>query len=155
MARALAWSVKASFRDYVSGVADGIEERSAGVDLDERGRYIFPSLGGDGETLKFGGWVRISAYRGILDVRVADPWIESDGVRRRVSIAHPRAERNPELPRLVLAEFEGADQNTPLLTFDGVRLLGDVYQVGAALDPIELIDIAVGDDSSAGRALER
>lgn len=139
MSGEIAWSVKSSFRAYVAGVSDGTEISSDDVTVDAAGRYRFPLVSTGDDVLKATGWVRLSAYRGVLDVRIAEPWIEYRSGGGVVTIAHPRSERNPALPRMVLAEFGTDSVIRPELTFDGVRLLGEVYTVGAELDLLEVI----------------
>lgn len=152
IAGALSWGVKDSFREYVSGVSDGTVSVD-GAGQDGTSRFIFPLVDatefdtGTGlGQLRFSGSVEFSAYRGVLLVRVRDPWIsmhESGGV---LSIMHP-AYREPTTERSEIATFDSPARSTleranwtvasTRLTYDGCRALGEIYPVGTEADPFD------------------
>ncbi|MER7684886.1 HtaA domain-containing protein [Streptomyces sp. NPDC097610] len=151
----LTWGVKGGFREYVATVPDGSESTAEGVRTDESGAFVFDlddatgfdSASGHG-TLKFRGSVLFSAYRGILLVRVRDPWITLGVNGGTVSIMHP-AYRDPTSERREIGVFDAARRemspdtlswcvDTPRMTYDGTQTFGDVYPVDTPFDSIAI-----------------
>ncbi|MDR5701605.1 HtaA domain-containing protein [Agromyces aerolatus] len=139
-ARGLHWAVKESFIGYIRGLEDGAIETFDGCEQREGG-FEFPGESAkDGEHL-FSGGVRFTGFAGMLDVRLVDPMIEVDGDGARVSALVGPASI---AARVTIATIEATEPPrpgrpwtaTPKLTFEGVRILGDVYQVGAELAPL-------------------
>ena len=90
-------------------------------------------------TWSFAGHVDMNAHGGMLAVIVADPIIEWDGESGMLSV---RTGHDADDLRLDLAEVTRVEGSEPLqatakLTFDGSRLLGDVYVTGQAIDSLE------------------
>ncbi|MFF4966185.1 HtaA domain-containing protein [Streptomyces sp. NPDC001037] len=151
----LAWGVKGGFREYVAAVSDGAESTADGVRTDESGAFVFKldevtgfdNASGHG-MLKFSGSVVFSAYRGILLVRIRDPWITLDKKGGTISIMHP-AYRDATGERSRIGVFDAArcelapDTVTwaidaPRMIYDVTRTFGDVYSADTPFDPIVL-----------------
>ncbi|MFJ3780007.1 HtaA domain-containing protein [Streptomyces sp. NPDC090075] len=149
----LTWGVKEGFREYVASVTDGTESTADGVYTDESGSFVFglddatgvDSTSGHG-TLKFRGSVVFSAYRGILLVRVRDPWITLDEDGGTISIMHP-AFREVTSERRGIGVFDTVRREAtpgsvawtidlPRMTYDGTHVFGGVYPVDAPFAPI-------------------
>lgn len=136
----LRWAVKESFIAYIGGLEDGSIETFDGCELDD-GTFVFRGESAKDGELLFSGGVRFTGFAGMLDVRLVDPMIERDGDGARVSALVGPASI---AARVTIATIEGAEPPrpglpwtaTPKLTFEGVRILGDVYQVGAELAPL-------------------
>lgn len=152
--KALRWGIKRSFRDYVLALNDGLESLSSQVTRDERGNFSFEadpngtSKATNDEPLKFQGSVVLSGYRGMLLVRVRDPWIEVTNSGMQLTVMHPAyPEKTPE--RLALAELveigtreiNGSYFSTlgARLLAPGVRTFDDVYKVGTELDDVTVV----------------
>ncbi len=133
----LRWAVKDSFIGYIRGLEDGAIETFDGCELDD-GAFHFPGESAEDEELLFSGGVHFTGFAGMLDVRLVDPVIEFNGTDVKVTALVGPASIAARVP---LATIEGAEPYrpgdtwtaTPRLTFEGVRILGDVYQVGAEL----------------------
>lgn len=150
----LSWGVKASFRGYVLALSDGAVVLTDRYTSHDGTAFVFeaapgePAGAGDGAPclLRFRGGVEFSGHRGILMVRIRDPWLHLAGGRGRLSIMHP-AYREPTPERVDLAELhdlraESEDDTvvwwtaTPRLRPTGVRTFGETYAAGTALDPL-------------------
>jgi hypothetical protein len=152
--KALRWGIKQSFRDYVLALNDGSENLSSQVTRDERGNFSFEadpngtSKATNDEPMKFQGSVVLSGYRGMLLVRVRDPWIEVTNSGMQLTVMHP-AYREKTTERLALAELvevgtrevEGSYYSTlgSRLLAPGVRTFDDVYKVGTELDDLTVV----------------
>jgi hypothetical protein len=125
----LRWAVKESFLGYVGGLDDGFIETFDGAEFRD-GVFLFPVLGDAEDGLRASGGLRCTGFGGALDVRIADPWVGGGEVSALIGPASIAA-------RVVIATFDaGAESIVPCLTFEGVRLFGDVYAVGTQLAPI-------------------
>jgi hypothetical protein len=138
----LRWAVKESFIDYVRGLPDGMIETFDGCEADDGVFSFAGGSAGDG-GLSFIGGIRFTGFAGMLDVRLVDPMIEGDGVDKTLTaLVGPKS----IAARAVIATIAGAGPLsarerwtvTPKLTFEGVRIFGDVYQVGTELAPLVL-----------------
>ena len=131
------WAVKESFIHYVRGLEDGTIETFDGAEWKD-GAFVFPGESAGDGGLSFTGGVRFRGFAGMLDVRLAEPMIEGDGDSMRLTaLVGPEsiAARAP-IATLDATEQPRAGESwsaTPALTFEGVRIFGDVYQVGAEL----------------------
>jgi hypothetical protein len=146
---ALRWAVRSSFRSYVAALPDGEEQVSRGAALSDDGRIVFPpqpaiSSPGSGLSLyAFVGTITYSGHAGALAVELSDPQVHVvAGGRSTVSVA-PGSGRTGERPVIAaFVEWEIVDRRliapAPRLTWSGVAMLGDVYEVGDFLDPIEI-----------------
>jgi Htaa len=136
----LRWAVKESFIDYVRKLSDGTIETFEGCEADD-GAFVFAGdSAGDG-GVSFSGGIHFKGFAGMLDVRLVDPMIEEDGVDKTLTaLVGPKS----IAARVAIATVEGAGPlragqpwtATPKLTFEGVRIFGDVYQVGTELAPL-------------------
>ena len=136
----LRWPIKESFQGYVRGAAGTIEVSDdvthEGVD------FVFPEAEITDTTWSFSGHDDMNAHGGLLAVIIADPitpWAGDHGV---ISV---RTGHDADDLRLDLAEITrvaGTDplQATAKLTFDGSRLLGDVYRPGQDIDSMQFTD---------------
>jgi hypothetical protein len=136
----LRWAVKESFIDYVRGLSDGAIETFDGCEADD-GVFVFAGeAAGDG-AFSFAGGIQFTGFAGMLDVRLVDPMIEGDGVDKTLTaLVGPKS----IAARVAIATVDGAGPlragepwtATPKLTFEGVHVFGDVYQVGTELAPL-------------------
>jgi hypothetical protein len=136
----LVWSVKDSFLGYIRRLDDGLIETFDGCEAGDDA-YVFPIESSDETGTLCSGGIRFTGFAGMLDVRIVDPMIEntSDGLRLSALVG-------PEsiAARVAIAtidETRGIRPGepwtaTPRLTFEGVRVFGDVYQVGEELAPL-------------------
>lgn len=136
----LRWPIKESFQGYVRGAAGTIEVSDdvthEGVD------FVFPSTEITDETWTFSGHVDMNAHGGFLAVIIADPIIAWEGDTGVISV---RTGHEADDLRLDLAEITRVPGSEPLqatakLTFDGSRLLGDVYRPNQEIDPMQFTD---------------
>ncbi|MGO4689637.1 HtaA domain-containing protein [Glaciibacter sp. 2TAF33] len=136
----LRWAVKESFIDYIRGLSDGGIEAFDGCEVVD-GAFIFPGeSAGDGGLL-FTGGVRFTGFSGMLDVRLVDPMIEGEGPDKTLSalVGVPSIAARATIATIENSAPRTAGERwtvTPRLTFEGVRIFGDVYQVGAELAPL-------------------
>jgi len=135
---ALHWSLRESFREYVTAIDDGRIDRHQ-VGLDAMGRFVFQRSGRSSASMwVFEGRGGFLAPFGVLNFRLYDLHIEFD--------PGPCGSVGPqtrETERVVLAEIDetqtegpGACTFSATLTSDGVRVLGGVYSVGDQLAPL-------------------
>lgn len=136
----LRWAVKDSFIHYIRGLTDGTIETFEGCEAVD-GEFLFPGeSSGEGGHL-FTGGVQFTGFAGMLDVRLVDPMIEGDGPAKTLSAL---VGVKSIAARVAIADIEDAAPieagqpwtATPKLTFEGVRIFGDVYQVGTELAPL-------------------
>lgn len=148
----LKWNVKSRFREYVRSLPDGAEIWVGGpgrLDPDSITFLLSDASGYDPEThsgtIRFGGSVRFSGYRGALRVDISDPWIEigaqltyltanisAKGLEpHRVQLASTRTTSPTRRPdKLVWSEVP------TVLTEQGSVLLGNVYAPGSEADEL-------------------
>lgn len=138
MTGSLHWALRTSFREYVTEIEDGRIDL-AGVELDAEDRFVFAPSAGSAEVWTFDGRVDFRAHYGVLDFRLHDLRLEFGPRDAYVSVG-PQAR---EVERVVLAELSEIEAASPdertfaaVLTPDGVRVLGGVYSVGDALEPL-------------------
>ncbi|MBM9464073.1 HtaA domain-containing protein [Aeromicrobium sp. YIM 150415] len=150
----LRWRIKLSFARYVAGLPDGRAWLGDGVHANSDNELIYPLAAVDddapeGVTMCFRGDVRYSGHRGLLDVRVADPWLtfgpDGGGI---LSIRNPRDESGERLSfvRLSGITARSALRETRIRTVTEVRLTAEgadvfhgVYQPGEPFDPITVV----------------
>lgn len=136
----LRWPIKESFQDYVTA-AEGTIEVSDEVTRDGKD-FVFPQTKTDDGTLAFSGHVELKAHGGLLAVIVADPIIVWNGEEGTLSA---RTGHDPDALRIDIIDITRVPDSVPLqatskLTFDGSRLLGDVYLPGQAIDSLEVVE---------------
>lgn len=138
----LNWGVKESFIAYVRKLDDGSIEAINGATR-EGDVFGFDGVSADDSGLLFAGGVHFTGFAGMLDVRLTDLMIEAGATAPVLSaLVGP-----PSIAaRTVIATFDGASAPvsgsawgaTPRLTFEGVRVFGDVYQVGTELSVLSV-----------------
>ena len=146
---ALRWAVRSSFRAYVASLPNGVEQVSRGAFVSDDGRIVFPpdeaalSSRTGVSVYAFGGTLTCVGHAGVLAVEFSDPQVHivADG-RSTISVS-PGAGRTGERPLIAaFTEWEVVEQRlmvpAPRLTWAGVAMLGDVYDAGDFLDPIEI-----------------
>ena len=145
----LRWAVRSSFRSYVEALPDGHEQVSRGAARSDDGRLVFPPHGpvpssqSGVSVYAFSGTITYSGHAGALAVELSDPQVHVvAGGRSTVSVA-PGAGRTGERPVIAaFVEWEVVDRRlivpAPRLSWSGVAMLGNVYEVGDFLDPIEI-----------------
>lgn len=150
MTQGLTWGLKRSFRDYVAGIDDGRETADGGARIDGAG-FFFP-LVDEGEVVRFSGRVALSAYSGLLELRIEDPWVEREGEGWVLTILDPTSRSQPRarLPLCVLTETDSADDGDDGRGFrtletrlapSGARLFDGVYVPGSLLDPVRFVGV--------------
>ena len=146
---ALRWAVRSSFRAYVASLPDGDEQVSRGAAVSDDGRIVFPpdeaalSSRTAVSVYAFGGTLTYSGHAGVLAVELSDPRLDVVATGRSAVSVSPGAGRTGERPVIAaFTEWEVVDRRlivpAPRLTWVGVAMLGDVYDVGDLLDPIEV-----------------
>ncbi|WP_028473820.1 HtaA domain-containing protein [Nocardioides alkalitolerans] len=147
----LSWAVRPSFRQYVADLPDGREEWS-GVTLSSGGAVEFPAdpgapiapaAGRTSVTYAFTGAISWWGHGGALRVQVRDPHLHLVGEGRStlsVRQAGNGADGRPVIAAFVEHHVDAGILHVPLprLTWDGVSLFGDVYEVGAPLAPLQV-----------------
>lgn len=148
MRGSLHWAVRESFLRYVTVVARGTIE-SEGVVTDGAGGFIFPlrsaSQEDDGWHLSFGGWVRMTAHGGFLDVLIAAPEIIV-GPSGGILVTHTHDTDTPLLPLVKIDPSEptvtddlyswGPLQSQLLPAAEGH--FGNVYEANAEMAPLSI-----------------
>ncbi|MCU1483004.1 MAG: hypothetical protein JWQ19_3790 [Subtercola sp.] len=141
----LRWGIKQSFLDYLSGLPDGQAALGDNVTAVGDNELLFDpaeataSLDG---IVKFTGEVRFGGHRGLLFVRVAEPWLHIDGGCGRLTVLDPTL--TDETSRIPLVTFlvdpgeaiSGSFAGTHVrLTEEGVEIFNNVYSVGEPFEP--------------------
>ena len=164
-AGSLAWGVKQSFRDYVTGpIAKGtISTRGAGA---SGGVFTFgQATGGTYDavtglgTSKYSGSVRFTGHGGILDLSLANPIVRVESASRASLLVSIDGGASVPFATLDLAAASTSDaagavrySNAPAaLTAQGASAFSyngsSFYDVGTALDPVTF---TIGAASSGG-----
>src|SRR5690606_41148339 len=76
---ALTWGIKRSFIRYIGSLPDTAHAAVDGAYLGETSFFTFPvdaTAANTPAVVRFRGSLRIRAHGGMLDVLIADPWIE-------------------------------------------------------------------------------
>lgn len=139
----LIWPIRQSFTDYVRGnegaiTLDGVIETEDG--------FVFEGAAGDppssaADALAFSGSVHFEAHGGMLDVTIGDPVLTIDGESGTITVTtEPTGNSRTTLARLVEVHNGDVTSAKVLLTFEGTRLLGDVYAPGSPLDAFRIED---------------
>jgi hypothetical protein len=150
----LRWGVKQSLRQYIvrsrgtvsfappaSWAEDAFEFPHVDDDIDE-GRQRF--------TSRFAGEVLFQAHGGLLQVMIADPWIEWEADEGSLSVARAQGASDRVAVGILFAPWSSWSSMTEptaadspvrvsmptLLTRAGSTLLGSVYAPGTAMDPV-------------------
>ncbi|WP_415853228.1 HtaA domain-containing protein [Sinomonas sp. G460-2] len=130
----LIWPIRRSFVGYVRG-SEGTVALGDGAEETEEG-FVFQGI--PRSSLAFVGSVHFQAHGGMLDVLIGDPAFAIDGEVGTLSIT-----TGPGAARNTIARLTGIRDGDPasgqlLLTYEGTRLLGDVYEPGSPLDPFRI-----------------
>lgn len=142
----LKWAVKESFLAYVHGLSDGaVEIFDGAVEVD--GSYRFPGESVTSGVRLFSGGIRFTGFAGMLDVRLADLMIERvDGGLLLSALVGPASIAARSVIAKISAPPPSDDARewtgTPRLTFEGVRVFGDVYAIDTELAPLVLVEPA-------------
>jgi hypothetical protein len=151
----LVWGIKRSFIQYIAGMPDGQGSATDGA-VSLPGSIFHYGVddahsesSGEGLQIRaFVGDIRLAGHYGMLFVRVADPWIVSDGATAVLTIDDPwQREGQERMPvaRLVLeltdsqAGIETWAGTSVQLTAAGAELFNDVYPEGELLDPLTMV----------------
>ena len=150
---ALLWGVRATFVRYVARQPGASASVGGGAASTSDNRFVFPSFSADASadstaatTMEFAGSVQFTAHGGILDLLLADPWLEENRRTLRLSFATRGA--NGQLSRTAVAELiekpagrhdEGRRHWEAKLTQQGSAVFGGMYSPGESLDPVFLI----------------
>jgi hypothetical protein len=154
-AGSLTWGVRESFRNYVQGpIARGNVALSGGAAANRDGTFQFPAAtGGTRTTATFMGSVRFTGHDGELDLTIANPRIEINGMTGTlfVDVLSPASsegqageQRNVAFATLELSRARPVESvggaswtNVPTaLTEAGARAFGGNYRAGQAFDPV-------------------
>jgi hypothetical protein len=144
----LRWSVRWSFRQYVTALSDGIETVTPPARLEPDDRVMFasdhPLASTDPNVMvhRFRGAISWYGHAGALDVELLDPHVHLAGKGRSTLSVAPTRRMTERVPIAAFTEWDMVEGlitvPEPRLLGAGVRLLGDVYDVGDHVDPIEI-----------------
>ena len=145
----LGWPIKASFARYVASLPDGRGALDGAIMASPIHGLIFALADASGYdmathngVLKFGGRIGFRGHFGMLNVDVAEPWLEIDTGGGILSIAGSGAGGRIELARCTLSWADAAmleaRSRTLALTAQGSALFGGTYGEGSELDPFTL-----------------
>lgn len=153
---ALSWGIKASFLQYVGRQLGSEASVGGGAGYTSSHEFTFPEstestldLGAERGVLKFDGDVRLRAHGGLLDLWIADPWVELDGPISTLSLAFGRSPDRGR--RTVIASLERHPEpvgdDSVVLSFQAVLIepgrwmFNDIYPVGQLLDPVRIRNV--------------
>jgi hypothetical protein len=139
------WPIKTSLTAYIESLDDGQVEVTAPAARRPEG-FWFPLREGattePGDSMEFGGSVRLTGHWGMLDVEFRDPRLDFDdaGAVLLVRERGGKQDRFVAIARLTRqpgTEATEADFSATL-TGEGAFLLGGQYPAGTALSPLRL-----------------
>ena len=159
----LSWTLRTSFLRYIAGMPDGrgvlargaVETAGHGITFPPASAH-FDETSGDG-AVRFGGEVTFTGHFGMLNMRLADPWIETrDGSGTLFVAARSGGEEGYAAFAAFAFDFEATAatyawraRDVQLLAH-GVTLFGDVYPEGEPLDPfVAVLDRKLLDGEAA------
>lgn len=128
----LRWTVRAAFTSYV--LQDG-EVNPPRPDGDVPSEFVFESAGPpQDDVLSFTGSVHWRAHGGLLDLRIADPRVDTQAMSLTVTVGTPPR----TFPATIAVLTQGADSSTlhARLTAHGSQVFGGVYPTDSALDDL-------------------
>jgi hypothetical protein len=153
----LRWGVKATFLHYLArtpgtrvSVGGGAGYLETGEFTFPAARYVDPDPEFRGGIVQFEGDVRFVGHGGLMSVGLAEPWIELDRCRARLSFAHDGGHGEAGMPaRVALADLEwdvaergegssGWRTASASLLPAGGPVFNDVYGVGEPLAPVRV-----------------
>lgn len=139
----LDWGVKASFRGYVAAAGGAITVVPPAIAGDDIAR--FPMAISEPGDVRFRGAIRFTAHHGLLDVTIADPWIEASENGSNLTAAGTSGRRIAIATLGPPEAIVGGTRRSAALTRAGCSLLGDFYRVGTALDDLLIRSPRVND----------
>jgi hypothetical protein len=149
--RVLRWAVKTSFVADVSkdpegrvALDEGVIRRGAEFDYPLDDAHDFDPVVGEG-LLVFRGIVVFAGHRGLVSVRLADPWIDLAGQRGVLSVAG-RADASGRRSRVPVVDFlvrrdvtsDGLRGVEVRLTHAGAQVFERVFAEGEAFDDLRV-----------------
>jgi hypothetical protein len=147
----LRWGVKASFREYVGEIEGSSQGMLPGAGRLEDGLFVFDAdpaatrwVDSEPRVLAFVGTAQLTAYGGMMNVVIRDPWVEFDDAGARLTIVDPAAPAS----RLHLATLKLAEPQIigdvlrwgkvpARLAIGGMRVFDGVYHPGSELDSVD------------------
>lgn len=138
----LIWRIKASFIDYVEGMADGHVDIFDGAEALPDGRFRFPQVENtDGGALIFTGTTAFSGHFGMLALTVSRPTVVPRGDGFALTIFDDDAP-SQSIDFVSLGNPTTRDGSIHFddvtLTRDGAELFFDTYRPGTLFEAIEL-----------------
>ncbi|MCU1524949.1 MAG: hypothetical protein JWO18_1843 [Microbacteriaceae bacterium] len=145
------WGVKASFREYVGEIEGSSQGMLPGAGRLDGGTFVFDPdpaatrwVDSGPRVLAYAGAAQFTAYAGLMNVVIRDPWVEFDDAGTRLTIVDPAA---PAL-RLHLANLKPGEphrvggvvrwnQVSARLAIGGMRVFDGVYGPGSELDSVD------------------
>lgn len=146
----LRWAIKRSFQDYVRRLPDGQAAFDENVTATDGGELVWTTAStstteGATQTIKFAGELRFGGYRGLLFVRVCDPWLEIQGTSGVLTVADPQLTDESLRVPLVTFSVDAQDLSAGTwtghdvrLTAEGVDIFNNVYKVNEEFDPFHV-----------------
>ena len=144
------WGIKASFLGYVAKQHGAEVSIGGGTATTTTNEFLFPAtvdmpaIGPDG--MKFEGDVQFTAHGGMLNVVLADPWIQLDQNQTVLSVITGGYSGSTGT-RTVIAELverepvdaDGSVTYNATLASTGVQVFDGVYAPGEPLDPVRTV----------------
>jgi hypothetical protein len=141
----LTWGIKRSFIRYIAALPDGRHAMSDCAYLGETSYFTFPPAPSPDapQVMRFGGTVRIGGHGGMLDILIAEPWVEMAESGPILSVVDPTVwpNRTRRIPLATLSLQESEQRLTErqyaaTLTEAGSAIFDDHYPPGAELDTV-------------------
>lgn len=145
----LAWSIRASFLNYLRRLQDATVSLSGGAATTTAGQFYFRfrSVEGFGAahpfgTIRFSGQLRIDAHFGALSLHIIDPFLRIAPEGASLHTAHGPAAGTSHIADVTMTE---ATRHDDVMMWDGleatlaedaVMLFGGAYPTGARLSPL-------------------
>ncbi|TAP39153.1 HtaA domain-containing protein [Arthrobacter sp. S39] len=147
------WGIKASFMRYLAMQHGTQASIGGGAAATAKNEFLFPAAPGVGFLpaagpggMRFEGDVHFIAHGGLLNVVLADPWIQRVGDQILLSFITGEYSGSSVTPTVLaeLVERQSAEDDGSV-TFDatlassGIHVFGGVYAAGEPLDPIRIV----------------
>lgn len=145
----LIWGLKESFLSYVARLPGSEASVGEGAGFTESREFSFPvrSHADDGSTSQYYGDLKITAYGGMLDVELGDPWIEQDGSSIILSVRTGAAESaRTAIAQLTPTETSSDDPSIRStyranLLKTGSQIFNHVYEPGQELAIVRVVGL--------------
>ena len=139
----LTWGIKRSFIRYIATLPDGRHSMSDGAYLGETSYFTFPPVPSPDvpQVMRFGGVVRIGGHGGMLDLLIAEPWVEMTESGPILTVVDPTGPPD-RTRRITLAQLHPQDsglaerQYTATLADAGSAIFDHHYPAGTELDTV-------------------